>query len=237
MATFGSRIQQKTFLIIMIEACLFDLDGVIVDTAKYHYLAWRRLANSLGFDFEEADNEKLKGVSRMGSLSLILEWGGIQCTEAEKEILAARKNEWYCEYIERMEPDEILPGVLSFLDELKARNIRIGLGSASKNAMTIIERVKMVAYFECVIDGTKHTKSKPDPEVFELGARALGVMPAQCIVFEDAEKGVEAALNGGFYAVGVGSPEVLGHAHMVIPGFSNLHFNDILQGIGQLQTY
>jgi len=220
----------------MIKACIFDLDGVIVDTAKYHFIAWRRLANSLGFDFTEADNEKLKGVSRMESLDLILQWGGVDADHDTRLELADRKNNWYVEYISAMHPDEILPGVLEFLAELRERKIQIGLGSASKNARTIIHCLDLEDAFECIIDGNKHTKSKPDPEVFLLAAQALGVPPAQAIVFEDAAKGVDAALNGGFYAVGVGSPDVLGHAHFVIPGFEGLHFNDILQGIGLLSN-
>lgn len=218
----------------MIQACIFDLDGVIVDTAKYHFIAWRRLANSLGFDFTEADNEKLKGVSRMESLDLILQWGGLEADEATRRELAERKNNWYVEYISVMQPDEILPGVLDFLAELREKQIQIGLGSASKNARTIIHSLGLDHTFECIIDGAKHTKSKPDPEVFLLAAQELGVAPAHAIVFEDAEKGVDAALNGGFFAVGVGSPEVLGHAHFVIPGFEGLHFSDILRGIGQI---
>ncbi|MDX1942396.1 MAG: beta-phosphoglucomutase [Saprospiraceae bacterium] len=215
----------------MIKACIFDLDGVIVDTAKYHFLAWRRLANELGFDFTEADNEKLKGVSRMGSLDLILQWGGLDLSEAEKLELADRKNDWYKEYLKDMSSDDILEGVMSFLQELKKRGIRIGLGSASKNAMMVVERIGLQDTFEVIIDGNKATKSKPDPQVFALGAEALGVAPEESIVFEDAESGIQAALNGGFYAVGIGSPENLGHAHLVIPNFIGKSFDDIVESI------
>jgi beta-phosphoglucomutase len=215
-----------------IAACIFDLDGVIVDTAKFHFLAWRRLANELGFDFTEAQNEQLKGVSRIQSLELILQWGGISLDEPAKLALAEQKNDWYRDYILQMEPGDILEGVEDFLAELKGNGIKIGLGSASKNAETILQRVGLADVFEVVIDGNRHTKSKPDPEVFLTAAAALGVAPEQTIVFEDAEKGVDAALNGGFYAVGVGSPEVLGHAHYVIPGFAGLHFETLLDRIG-----
>ena len=215
-----------------IAACIFDLDGVIVDTAKFHFLAWRRLANELGFDFTEAQNEQLKGVSRIQSLELILQWGGISLDEPAKLALAEQKNDWYRDYILKMEPGDILEGVEAFLAELKSRGIKIGLGSASKNAETILQRVGLTDVFEVVIDGNRHTRSKPDPEVFLTAAAALGVEPAYAIVFEDAEKGVEAALNGGFYAVGVGSQEVLGHAHYVIPGFEGVHFETILDRIG-----
>ena len=220
----------------MIKACIFDLDGVIVDTAKYHFLAWRRLANTLGFDFTEQENEQLKGVSRMGSLDLILQWGGLVLEEAQKLELADMKNEWYQEYLEDMSPSDILEGVLPFLEDLERRGIRRGLGSASKNAMTVVERIGLVGYFEVIIDGYKATKSKPDPQVFSMGADAMGLLHQECIVFEDAESGVEAALNGGFYAVGIGSPANLGRAHLVIPNFVGQNFDSILQSIFEKQS-
>lgn len=220
----------------MIKACIFDLDGVIVDTAKYHFLAWRRLANTLGFDFTEQENEQLKGVSRMGSLDLILQWGGLVLEEAQKLELADMKNEWYQEYLEDMSPSDILEGVLLFLEDLERRGIRRGLGSASKNAMTVVERIGLVSYFEVIIDGYKATKSKPDPQVFSMGADAMGLLHQECIVFEDAESGVEAALNGGFYAVGIGSPANLGRAHLVIPNFVGQNFDSILQSIFEKQS-
>lgn len=212
----------------MIKACIFDLDGVIVDTAKYHFIAWRRLANELGFDFTEKDNEQLKGVSRTESLNLILHWGGVEKTLAEKTELAARKNDWYVELVCNMTPDEILDGVVTFLDSLRAKGIKIALGSASKNSMTILRQVRLARYFDVVIDGTKTTRSKPDPEVFLLGAQALGLPPSECIVFEDAEKGIEAALAGGFHAVGIGEPATLAAAKLVIPGFAGITFEEIV---------
>jgi len=218
----------------MIKACIFDLDGVIVDTARYHFVAWKKLANALGFDFDEAFNEKLKGVSRVESLNLILEKGGVALTEAEKEDWAARKNEWYLEYIERMTADEILPGVLSFLSYCRETGLKIALGSASKNATTILERIGLLDYFDTIIDGNSTNRSKPDPEVFLLGAKDLELVPKDCIVFEDAEKGIEAALAGGFFAVGVGQREQLPMAHVVIPGFDNLDFAQLIQTINQL---
>lgn len=212
-----------------IKACIFDLDGVIVDTAKYHFIAWRRLANELGVDFTEAQNEQLKGVSRMGSLELILEWGGVEIEEARKKSLTDRKNSWYLEHIAKMTSDEILPGVKIFLDDLRSRNIRIGLGSASKNAPLIIKQVGLEDYFEVVVDGSQVINGKPHPEVFLKGAASLGVLPANCIVFEDAEKGVTAALDGGMMAVGIGSETVLGHAHYVIPNFQNIEYEVLLE--------
>ncbi|WP_420155245.1 beta-phosphoglucomutase [Siphonobacter sp.] len=203
-----------------LKACLFDLDGVIVDTAIYHFKAWRRLANELGFDFTEHQNEQLKGVSRMESLELILQWGGVTLSDEEKQQWAARKNEWYLAYVNQMTPQEVLPGVRDFLDSLRKAGIGIALGSASKNARLILERIDMLDAFDAIIDGTHTTKSKPDPEVFLLGAQALHQNPADCVVFEDAVAGIEAAHRGGMKAVGVGSPEVLTEADVVITAFT-----------------
>ncbi|MBO9639077.1 MAG: beta-phosphoglucomutase [Siphonobacter aquaeclarae] len=210
-----------------LKACLFDLDGVIVDTAVYHFKAWRRLANELGFDFTEHQNEQLKGISRMESLERILSWGNVSLSPEEKETWAARKNEWYLEYVRQMTPAEVLPGVKDFLTTLHKNGIKIALGSASKNAPLILERIEMASYFDAVIDGTHTTRSKPDPEVFLLGAQALGFPPSDCIVFEDAVAGIEAAHRGGMKAVGIGSPEVLTEADLVVPGFTQLTLDQL----------
>jgi len=205
-----------------IKACIFDLDGVIVDTAVYHYKAWKRLANQLGFDLTVEDNEKLKGVSRVRSLELILQWGGVSKTAAEQEALATEKNSWYVEMISHMTPDEILPGAKEFLITCREAGLKIALGSASKNSGMILEKVGITDLFDAVIDGNKVSKAKPDPEVFLKGAEALGAEPAECVVFEDAIAGVEAAKNGGMKAVGVGSPEVLNEADLVISGLNKM---------------
>lgn len=205
-----------------IKACIFDLDGVIVDTAVYHYKAWKRLANELGFDFTEEDNEKLKGVSRVASLNLILQWGGLTKTDAEKEELATRKNNWYVEMISKMTPDEVLPGAKDFVESCKRAGIKTALGSASKNSGTILEKVGIAHLFDVVIDGNKVSKPKPDPEVFLKGAEELGVAPEKCVVFEDATAGVEAAINGRMKVVGIGSREVLGKANLVISGLDKM---------------
>jgi len=207
-----------------ISACIFDLDGVVVDTAKYHYIAWKSLANGLGFDFTEEDNERLKGVSRMRSLEILMEIGGVNLDEETQLKLAAKKNEEYLEYILKMTPEEILPGVKEFFEDLKNKGIKIALGSASKNAMTILEQLKLTSYFDAIVDGTHVSKAKPDPEVFLKGAELLNVEPDNCIVFEDAEAGVEAAINGGMRCVGIGSPDVLNKANFVVPGFENFSF-------------
>ncbi len=205
-----------------IRACIFDLDGVIVDTAVYHYKAWRRLANELGFDLTEKDNEKLKGVSRVRSLELILQWGGLTKTKEEQEALAAQKNDWYVDMINRMTPDEILPGAKAFLIACREAGLKTALGSASKNSGTILDKVGIAGLFDAVIDGNKVSKPKPDPEVFLKGAEELGMPPAMCVVFEDAIVGVEAAKNGGMKAVGVGSPDVLYEADLVISGLNEM---------------
>lgn len=208
-----------------IKACLFDLDGVIVDTAKYHYLAWKRLANSLGFEFTEEDNERLKGVSRMKSLEILLEIGGLSFDESAMEEMAAKKNQWYVEYISKMDASEILPGVLNFLKLLRKNNIKTALGSVSKNAMLILKNIQMLEYFDAVIDGTKITNAKPNPEVFLKGAEELCVNPSECVVFEDAKAGIEAAINAGMYSIGVGSPIILSKANFVISSFEEMNLD------------
>jgi beta-phosphoglucomutase len=211
-----------------IKACIFDLDGVVVDTAKYHYLAWKRLANELGFEFTEASNERLKGVSRMDSLDILLEIGGQSFDYETKLKLAEKKNNWYVEYISKMDESEILPGVKEFLELLRCSGIKIALGSVSKNARTILGRVNIERYFDAVIDGIKVSRAKPDPEVFLKGAKELGIAPGECVVFEDAAAGIEGALNAKMYSIGVGSPEILHKAHKIIPGFKDLTL-EILQ--------
>jgi len=205
-----------------IKAGIFDLDGVIVDTAIYHFQAWRQMANELGFDFTELQNENLKGVSRVRSLELILGWGGVSKTEMERTELATRKNSWYVDMISQMQPSEILPGAQEFLIALKEADYKIALGSASKNSGIILEKVGISHLFDAVIDGNSVTASKPDPEVFLKGAEALGVAPAACVVFEDAIAGVEAGKAGGMKVVGIGSPDILTNADLVVPGLHEM---------------
>jgi beta-phosphoglucomutase len=206
-----------------IQACIFDLDGVIVDTAVYHYKAWKRLANDIGFDFTEHQNEQLKGVSRMASLNLILGWGNVtDKTEADKLELATRKNEWYTEMISKMTPAEILPGAREFVQSCRDAGIKTAIGSASKNTPTILAKLELLSLFDAVIDGNSVTNPKPDPEVFLKGAEALHVAPSACVVFEDAIAGVEAAINGGMKAVGIGSSELLKEANIVVSGLDKM---------------
>lgn len=215
----------------MIKAFIFDLDGVIVDTAKYHYLAWKRIAGKLGFDFTEKDNERLKGVSRMRSLEILLELGGVTASEDEKEQLAAEKNALYLEYIRKMSSGEILPGIVPFIKEARNCNIRIGLGTASRNCLLILERLGIEYLFDAIIDGNKVTKAKPDPEVFLLAAAAMKVEPEECIVFEDAQAGLEAARRAGMKCIGIGNPALLAEADLVLSGFENVTVPEILQRV------
>ena len=213
----------------MIEACIFDLDGVVVDTAKYHFIAWRALARELGFDFTHEDNERLKGVSRMQSLDILLEIGGKQFPEAEKVAMAEKKNTLYVSYIEKMNPEETLPGVEQFLRELRGKGIKTALGSASKNAPLILERIGLAGWFDVIVDGNSISEAKPNPEVFLKGAEKLGVLPERCVVFEDAIAGVEAARNANMYCIGIGEPVNLGLADLVIPGFDGFTVDVLLK--------
>ncbi|NMB00942.1 MAG: beta-phosphoglucomutase [Firmicutes bacterium] len=212
-----------------LQLAIFDLDGVIVDTAKYHFLAWKRLANELQIPFTTKDNERLKGVSRMRSLDILLELGGLAKTDAEKENLANRKNNWYVEFILGMDASEILPGVLPFLQELRSNAVKIALGSASKNARTILKRVELEDYFDAIVDGNLVARAKPDPQVFELGASMLGIAPKNTVVFEDAQAGIEAALRAGMKTIGVGDAKVLAGAHHVIPNFESFNLARLLR--------
>lgn len=205
-----------------LRGCIFDLDGVLVDTAKYHYLAWKRLAKELGFEFTEADNEALKGVSRMKSLELLLSVGGITKSREEMEELAARKNRWYVEYISKMTPDDILPGSIRLLKSLRSEGILTAIGSASRNAGMIIDNIRLRDLFDVIIDGNKIHSAKPDPEVFVRSAEEMNLPPSCCIVFEDAQAGIDAAIAGGMKSVGVGDPVLLGKADMVIPDLTEI---------------
>lgn len=205
------------------QAFIFDLDGVLVDTAVFHYRAWKRLANSLGFDFSEQQNEQLKGISREQSLARILDWGGVQVSDSEKVELAARKNAWYLEMVDDMTVRDLLPGTLEFLQYSRDQGKKIGLGSASKNAMLILERAEIKNFFDVVIDGNKVTESKPNPAVFLCAAEALGYSPSTSLVFEDAQAGVQAALAAGMEVVGVGKPADLSQAHLVVRTIGQLY--------------
>ncbi len=205
-----------------VKGFIFDLDGVIVDTAKYHYLAWKNLANNLGFDFTEAQNELFKGVSRVESLKLLLQIGDKKISQEEFDRLLITKNEEYLEYIERMDESEILPDVPKVLQHLRAQKMPIALGSASKNATPILEKVKLLSYFDTIVDGNGVTKAKPDPEVFLLGAQQLKVEADDCIVFEDSIAGIQAANKANMISIGIGEAEVLHEADHVFADFTEI---------------
>ncbi|MCX2718168.1 beta-phosphoglucomutase [Lentiprolixibacter aurantiacus] len=208
---------------------IFDLDGVIVDTAKYHYLAWKNLANELGFDFTEEQNEAFKGVSRRRCLEILLELGGITVDEAQFEQWLHEKNEDYLSYIARMDASEILPDVPRVLNFLKENHVPMALGSASKNAIPILEKVDLLSYFDTVVDGNKVTRAKPDPEVFLIAARDIQVSPENCVVFEDAVAGIEAANSADMISVGIGDPGVLSEAQHVFKDFTEIDIKFIKQ--------
>lgn len=217
----------------MIHCCIFDLDGVVVDTARYHYLAWVELAHKLGFEFTPAQGEATKGVSRMASLDIVLAAGGLvgRFTPEEKERMAAEKNARYLEFIGRMTADDVLPGVRPFLSDLRMRGVKTALGSASKNAGAILDRCGLRPLFDVVVDGTQVSSPKPDPEVFLRGAELAGVNPAVCVVFEDAAAGIEAAARAGMRSVGVGSSPALVGATMRIAGFEDFTFGEMAAAI------
>lgn len=211
------------------KACLFDLDGVLVDTAIYHFQAWKNLGTKFGYTLTEEQNEQLKGVSRVESLNRILEWANYSATEEQKSAWLIAKNDNYLELISNMNPSEILPGVLEFLSQIKQAGYKIALGSASKNAEIILTKTGLLEWFDLIIDGNKVSKSKPDPEVFLKGASGLGFQPNECIVFEDAQAGIEAAKAGKMKAIGIGDKEMLGQADKVIPNFVGIQASELLQ--------
>lgn len=204
------------------KGAIFDLDGVLVDTAKYHYKAWKMLAQKLGFDFTMLDNERLKGVSRMQSLEILLEIGGITVTEEKKNELAELKNACYVSLIEKIDEKELLMGAKDYLNLLKENGVRIALGSASKNAMMILNNLGIVELFDAIIDGNKVSRTKPDPEVFTKAVHALGLSPSECVVFEDAVAGIEAAKNARIATIGIGDRMVLRDADFVVKGLYEL---------------
>ncbi|MEY4988219.1 MAG: Beta-phosphoglucomutase [Bacteroidota bacterium] len=214
---------------MMYKACLFDLDGVLVDTAIYHFQAWKNLGKQFGYELTEEQNEQLKGVSRVESLNKILDWANYTATQEEKAAWLIEKNEDYLRLISNMNPSEILPGVLEFLEQIKSLGYKIALGSASKNAEIILEKTKLISWFDLIIDGNKVSKSKPDPEVFLKGAEGLGLAPESCIVFEDAQAGVEAAKAGQMKAIGIGDASTLFLADKIIPNFIGVNAAELLQ--------
>ena len=210
------------------KGCIFNMDGVLVDTSKYHHEAWRRLAEALGFDIAREQLYQLKGLGRMGSLEQILDWGGIYMSEAEKMHWADVKNNWYVALISGIKPSEVLPGALFFLRQVRAMGLQVALSSSSQNARSVLKSTNLEAFFDVIVDGAAIKRQKPDPQCFLLPAEAMGLEPADCLVFEDASVGVTAALLGGFAVVGVGREEDLSEASCTIAGFENLNFETLL---------
>ena len=201
---------------------IFDLDGVIVDTAKYHYLAWHKLAKELGFEFTKEQNELFKGVSRKRCLEILLDIGGITATQKQFDTWMVEKNVDYLAYIEKMDASEILPDVPRVLEYLKKKNVPIALGSASKNAKPILEKVNLLPYFDSIVDGNNVTKAKPDPEVFLIAASNLGVAANSCVVFEDAVAGIQAANAANMVSIGIGDDTILNEANYNFKDFTEI---------------
>lgn len=213
----------------MIKGIIFDLDGIIVDTAHYHFIAWQALAHKLGIEFTEEDNEHLKGLSRVDSLNFILNMGKLEVSEEEKIKLAAGKNIQYLDLIQDLNKGEILPGVMDWINEAEEKGIKIALGSASKNARRILTSLGINDRFEIIMDGNNVSRTKPDPEVFLLAAEGLGLQPAECVVIEDSYKGIIAGNAGNFITIGIGSQEILNNADFVYSSLSDITLSDFIK--------
>ncbi len=206
---------------------IFDLDGVIVDTASFHFKAWGQIASELGIEFGEKENELLKGVGRADSLEKILSMGNVKLEADKREVLLHKKNRIYLELVDSLSEDSPLPGAKNFLEESKRSGIKIGIGSSSKNAKRILEKIGLADEFDVIVDGTMIEKSKPDPEVFQKGAEKMGTPPSSCVVFEDAESGVKAAKRAGMYCIGIGSEKNLSDADLVVTDLSKIKAHEI----------
>lgn len=212
-----------------IAACIFDLEGIIINTSKYNFLAWKKLAVELGFELSDEYNEKLNGLGSMPAVEILLEIGGIKMEDGEKYAAVNKKNAWYQSYLQKLTADEILPGVYEFLIELKTNHIKLGLGSANKSARMILLRLELLNLFNSLIDGNVILKVKPDPEIFLKVLETLNVRSSECLVFESSASGIEAAHKIGILSAGVGDPNELKSADFIIPGFDNIEWDDILK--------
>ncbi|MBC5863791.1 beta-phosphoglucomutase [Flavobacterium turcicum] len=212
-----------------IKAFIFDLDGVIVDTAKYHYLAWKKIANSLDIDFTHEHNELLKGVSRVRSLDIILDLGKVDATQEQKDQWLFQKNEDYLSFLVDMDASEILPGVVPVLEFLKEKGQKIALGSASKNARPILEKTGIASFFDAIVDGNDVSNAKPDPEVFLTAARLVNAAPENAIVFEDSVAGIQAANIANMISVGIGDAATLHGAKYIFTDFTAMDENFLAQ--------
>ncbi len=211
-----------------INSIIFDLDGVITDTAEYHYLAWKKLADEEGLEFDKELNEQLKGVSRLDSLKIMLKHNNKNINSDLMTQWATRKNNYYVDYINTITPEDLLPGIGELLGTLKSDSVKIALGSASKNAIPVLERLKIVQYFDVIGDGNSVKNSKPAPDIFLHAAEQLGESPETCIVIEDAEAGVEAAKEAGMKVVGIGTKDKMHRADFIYSCPSQIDLDKIL---------
>jgi beta-phosphoglucomutase len=211
----------------MIRAFIFDLDGVITDTAEYHYRGWKRLADEEGLSFTREDNEQLRGIPRRESLMLILK--DRVYPEEEIQEMMERKNGYYLQFIKEISPRDLLPGAKELLEEIRAAGLKNALGSASKNAGEVIERLGIQSLFDAISDGHSVERQKPAPDLFLHAAQQLSLSPAECVVVEDAAAGVEAARSGGFRSIGLGPAERVGKADVVFPSLAGIHLSDLLK--------
>jgi len=212
-----------------IRGFIFDLDGVVTDTAEYHYRGWKRLADEEGIPFNRKDNEALRGISRRESLLLLLK--GRPYPEAKLQQMMELKNRYYLEFIKEITPRDLLPGVEALLAEMRAAGLKIALGSASKNAAEVIDRLGIREFFDAISDGYSVEQHKPAPDLFLHAAAQLHLPPPACVVVEDAQAGIEAARAGGFYSIGLGPAERVGSADLVLPNLENVHLVDLLTGL------
>lgn len=211
----------------MIRGFIFDLDGVITDTAEYHYRAWKRLADELGIPFSRQDNEALRGIPRRESLLLLL--GGRTLPEAEMLVCMERKNNYYLEYIREVTPENLLPGSIELLHEIRSAGLKCAIGSASKNTCEVLERLGILELFDAIADGYSVERQKPEPDLFLFAASELNLQPSECIVVEDAAAGIEAALRGGFHTVGIGPRERVGGAEQIFPSLEGVTLAMIME--------
>ena len=213
-----------------VSGLLFDLDGVIVFTDKYHYLGWKRLADEMGWHFDEELNHRCRGVPRLASLQVILDHNKVDLPDAEKERLAGMKNRYYKELLKEIGEEDVYPGAVPFLDSLKKAGFRLAICSSSRNALPVLEALDLLHYFDAVITGNDIERPKPHPEIFLKGAQALGLEPPQCLVFEDAEAGVVAAHAAGMPCIGVGQPDRLPSARWHVTDYARIDIARLREG-------
>ena len=211
------------------KAFLFDLDGVLVDTANYHYLAWKEVCDALGIAFNEIDNEKLKGIDRRNSLRILLKLGNKELSENDFESWLVKKNENYLKMIETLDRNALFTGVIPLFEALQSLDIKIGLGSASKNAKLILDRLEITDYFDSIVDGNMTTQGKPDPQVFLLNATKLGLQVEDCAVLEDSKAGIDAAITANMKAIGIGTDQSIKHADVVYKDIEAIKLSSVLE--------